>query len=372
MPTEILVFAFDALSRRWRLFLLPLLLVAPLAAYLLLTTPLRYTAKSSIMLQAANRSLEVAGGVVARASALEQVSAIEAWLKSDDVLRPLLPRLIDGPMPQTLTGQMTELDKIRRALKLEFVGSAVLEMSLEGTTARGLGRKLEIIVSRMMEGLLNPEAGILSAPQLVLLRRSESFNEAEYELQQAIATSGLGAPDSVMRNLKELYDLQREAIVRGDISTGGSPLASRSIPDRAERPVDIAARIEERRRALSPEMRLVTRLELLYASYEEARQGLEIAKRSVGARADTYVRIFEAPERLTIVGRPRDPVDGKNPAFRFAVAGLFMATLLGAGLVYLSEAFDPRLRTRRDFESFAGLPIVTRIPSVQVADLQAV
>jgi capsular polysaccharide biosynthesis protein len=80
----------------------------------------------------------------------------------------------------------------------------------------------------------------------------------------------------------------------------------------------------------------------------------------------TYPGIFEAPERLTLIGRPRDPLFGQSPIKKYAVLALLLSLIFGGLLAVLAEYFDPRVRSRRQVRAATGLPVVARV-SVQEA-----
>lgn len=371
MLIERLIQALDILRRRWLLLLLPLLVALPGAYLYVKLAPVKYAAKSVILLQSANRGTDWNSGAggFPRQNAIEQINVIEAWLKSDHVLEELLPQLIDGPLPTNLREQGIELAKLRNSLTFELVGNAVLEMRLEGSKAEGLGRKLEIIVTRLLEGVLNPEEGILSAEQMILLRRADAAREAERNLKNAITAARLGPVDVVMSKLRAMYQLQRG---RGRVAAvNAEPGASQARGTSAERtsePNGVADRsrllvhLDAERKALSPDAALVERIEKLFAHYEEIQTSLEALVQKSRSAGNTYVRIFDSPERLTVVGRPRDPLQGEKSARKLAIAALMALAMLTAGIILLLELLSPRVYTSADFESVAGLPVIVRLP----------
>jgi capsular polysaccharide biosynthesis protein len=371
MLIERLIQALDILRRRWLLLLLPLLVALPGAYLYVKLAPVKYAAKSVILLQSANRGTDWNSGAggFPRQNAIEQINVIEAWLKSDHVLEELLPQLIDGPLPTNLREQGIELAKLRNSLTFELVGNAVLEMRLEGSKAEGLGRKLEIIVTRLLEGVLNPEEGILSAEQMILLRRADAAREAERNLKNAITAARLGPVDVVMSKLRAMYQLQRG---RGRVAAvNAEPGASQARGTSAERtsePNGVADRsrllvhLDAERKALSPDAALIERIEKLFAHYEEIQTSLEALVQKSRSASNTYVRIFDSPERLTVVGRPRDPLQGEKSARKLAIAALMALAMLTAGIILLLELLSPRVYTSADFESVAGLPVIVRLP----------
>lgn len=369
MLIERIVFTLDGLRRHWLLLFLPLLIALPIAVLVWKTVPKKYEVKSTILMTSANRGVDgsVSSAGFPRQSALDQIAVLEAWLKSDQVMAELLPQLVDDPAPMSVEEMSIQTNILRRSLTLQLVGTAVLEIQLEGAQAKGLGRKLEIIVARLLEGVLNPEAGILSAIQLIVARRQAALEEADTALTHNIAAAKLGAPAEVRSRLQALYVLNQEfqryatRRPRGDSDRDtarlSAPLASNSEPVVAE----LAQKIEVARAALAAEPAIVAMLEKLYQALEEARAAYrEISERS-GAAQTTYVRVFDAPERLTVIGRPRDPLIGTSPGRKYAIAVMFLAGFVSLGLGGLAALLDPRLRIGEDFEFASGLPVVAHL-----------
>jgi hypothetical protein len=377
MLVERAVQLIDILRRRWLWFVLPLFFALPAAYFYIKSAPIKYSAKSVILLQAANRSLEWNNGAggFPRQNVIEQISVIEAWLKSDHVLEELMPQLIDGPPPVTPTERFATMARLRNAITFELVGNAVLEVRFDGAKGQGLGRKLEILVARMLEGVMNPEQGILNAEQLIMVRHTEAVEEAEKSLNAALLVANVGAPDQVKSKLRQIFNLQHgqgrvtmaeassgagtDAAVRVERQTDNRrPMTLRS----AEEALQRTAEADQERKALSNDAELVAQLEKLYKTYDDAQLTLNAMVQRSRTSANTFVRVFDAPERLVIIGRPRDPIHGEKSAFKYAIAGLFGLMLLVTGAALLHEILDRRLYTRDEFEGAAGIPVIGRLP----------
>jgi capsular polysaccharide biosynthesis protein len=355
MSIERIIFLLMGLRRHWLLLLLPLVVAAPIAVLIWKATPTRYEAKSTILLLSANRGADFTGGASGfpRQNAVEQIAVLEAWLKSDHVLGELLPQLVDGPAPTSPEAISALTSVFRRTLSLQLIGAGVLEIQLAGSQAKGLGRKLEAILARLMEGVLNPEAGILSSVQLVIAHRQETAQEAEAALSQAIANAGLESPERVKAQLQALRLLKQN---RQPNNSGlRMERTSTREPGSAMSPID------EARAAISSDPKVVATLESLFDIAENAHAALQQIRDKGEPSATSYVRVFDAPERLTVIGRPRDPLMGTSPGRKYAIAIMLLAILGSLGLVGLVAILDPRLRVREDFEAIAELPVVARL-----------
>lgn len=357
MPIERIFFLVDGLRRHWWLFLLPLVIAAPIAAATWKFAPKKYETKSTILMLSANRGADWSGGSSGfpRQSASEQVAVLEVWLKSDHVLGPLLPQLLDGPVPTDPEALSIQIERLRRSLKLQLIGAAVLEVQLEGSQAQGLGRKLEIIVTRLLEGVLNPEAGILSAVQLIIARREEAVEEADAALRRAITAAGLESPQRIISQLQELRTLKQSR----------RPVAGEFRIERASNPntrtTTSPPHLDEARTEISHDPKIVATLENLFDVYEDSKRAFQQIREKAGTASTSYVRVFDAPERLTVIGRPRDPLVGNSSGRKFAIAIMLLAGLASVGLVSLAVTLDSRLRVEEDFADIGGVPVIARL-----------
>ena len=332
---EQLVFALDIVRKRWRLLCIPIVAASVLAYVAVHLAPTKYTASSVILLQGANRAV---GGVspTQHANTVEQVQAIEAWLKSDQIIAEILPQMTGYKAPESPMERLVQTRVFAASLSLEVVGNSVLQIKLTGDRPEGLGRNLETVLSRLMGGLTGPEQNIFSAQQFLNMHRSEEAIATERELVRAIEAGGLQSSPQVRAVLHQLWMLTRQG-----------------------QPVDPAG-ADRLRRSISENGTLVAELERLYSAYRNAADK-QAALGQAGPVRSTYVGIFSTPENLLIVGRPKDPLVGESAARKLAIAGILLGVVSGFGLVLVAELLGGVLRTRRDHEAASGLPVVARM-----------
>lgn len=350
---EQLVAILDIARRRWPLFVIPVLLASLLSWIAVQIAPTKYTASSLIMLQAANRAPTGSPGGV-YSNAVEQVQAVEAWLKSDQILAELAPRMAGYKPPQSPVAAMVQLRLLAASLSLEMVGNSVLQIGMVSDKPEGLGRNLEIVLSRLMEGLTGPEQSIFSAPQFLAMRRKEEVANAEAALMRAIEVHGAEAPQQVRSNLHRIWTATAQ---KSDFTA-----RARSNPRPLTDSILSAELLERLRPAIAKDPAEVAELEKLYATYQAAVERLEAAEDPSQMSRNNYVSIFSSPQDLLIIGRPKDPISGESAVRRIAIAGVLFSTVLGAGLIFLAELMGGVLRTRRDFQAVTPLPVLARVP----------
>lgn len=353
---ELIVFALGVIQRRWRLLLAPIATTLVLALIAVKLSPMTYTTKALLLIQSANRP--AAGAQLqstnnfTRQVVMDQVAALETWLKSDEVLGGLLPRLVDPATLSTPEGIEAQLKIVRASLTMEVVGGSAVEIRLDGRDPRGLAGKLEAIVERLMEGLTRPEKGILNSTQFIELQRREAVANAEAALSRAILMAGIVDNEKTRNVLKQINDYKLQLIANG--SGPGSLRAETSA---------IGNSIRTLRAQLTDDQKVADRLELLYAEYHVARSGSADLRGSLSSNRSNYIGIFESPENLLIVGRPQDPVYGQRPAKKLAVVSILFSVLLAVALVIAAELLNRRLFMSAQFRAVSGLPVIMRVPA---------
>ncbi len=340
---EYVVLAIAIARKRWQHFVIPMILALAAGAVLTKIAPKTYTTKSLILLQSANRTTGLTGpqSILAREAVLQQISAIDAWIKSDQVLRDLLPKLVEG---KQLHGETlnTHVRALRTSLSLELIGNSALEIRLVGLEARGLARKLEIIIERIMDGLTGPEQSILNASQFITLRRTEEVRAAEMALEREIVALGSADPGSVVARLRQMAEIQARANAAG-------------VGDAAAEQMNVI------RQTISREIGPTAKLEALYARLQEANARAN-RLRGRAHNSGNYFGIFDTPENLLLVGRPQDPLYGENSWKKAIIALLLLCAMLTAGIVILVELLSGRARLQGEFEKLTGVPVVARFP----------
>lgn len=369
---EHLVVAIDIIRRRWMFFAIPFFIASCLAFAAVKLAPLKYTAESLILLQGANKSRSNTWvpqriATEQRLFAAEQVVAMEAWLKSDQVLEELVVDLGEDRGARTRQQLVGAAYALRGALSLELVGSSMLAVRLEGPSPVGLGRKLEMIVARLMEGLTAPEKSILSANQFVVVGRQEEAANATNAFANAVKAAGNESPDKVRAQLYQLRDVlgKLKGLQQAERDGEAQPAASRQGEIDA-----LVATAAQLRRSISEDLATEQNLERLFAAEAAARARFDQLKTRVPNQLSNYVSIFESPENLLVLGRPEDPIAGESAAKKLAIAGLLASFLGSMGLVFLVEMVAGPLRTRREFEAASGLPVLARIGDLPRARTQ--
>lgn len=353
---EYLVYGLNVMRRRWVLLFLPVLVAAGAAWVAVELAPTKYTTRSLVLLQGANRTAPGFGYAAnAQSPVIEQVRAIEAWVKSDEILSELMPRIQvydkeEGASDELSPGeQFVAMRALRNSLSFELISNAALEISLQGSKSSNLSKKLEIILARIMEGLTGPDRSILSAPQFVTLQQSDEVKATEAALAEAIAKAGHSDIDAVKAQLARV-----SASTQGSASappaedwSGGSPSGQ---TDRSELEM-----------AISENPETVRDLVQLYETHRAAVENLNILNGQVGMADSNYVGIFSSPDNLLIIGRPKDPILGESAARKLAIAAILLSIVGGLGLVVLLELMSGVLRTQGDYELTSGLPVVARL-----------
>lgn len=353
---EHLIFALDILRKRWLLILAPIAAAIALALVAVEIAPTKYSASSLIMLQAANRTPGGIGGPQ-QGNTVEQMLAVEAWLKSDEVLAEIVPQMTGYEAPDSEIAKLVQMKLLAASLSLEMVGNSVIRIKMEGAKPEGLGHNLEVVLSRLMEGLTGPEQNIFSAPQFVQMRRSEDTVAAETALMRAIEALDVQAPMQIRTQLHQIWAMTHNS----RNASGMSPSSGDAGSYGNDVPPNTVANL---RHAISTDPAKIAELEALYAAYQDATDKEAEFKARAGQSRSNYVSIFNSPDDLLVVGRPKDPIAGESSARKLAIAGVLLSIVLGFGLAIVSELLGGVLRTRKEYETVSGLPVLARIPKL--------
>ena len=341
---EYLMLALDVVRRRWHALVLPLALTLPAAVFAVKVLPKEFESTSLVLIQS--------GSNTPRYRNNDPIRAIEAWLKSNHTLNDLLPKLIDDQDISDKEEREAQIKILRSAIEFKPLGGTAYEISLTMSKPEGLGRKLEIVLSRITEGLTGPNRDIFSASQFVLQRRSESIRKSQIELQNSIVAAGLPSPELTMSYLRTIVDLDSRI---QPLSQSG-----RTNPKAAS----LASRLSEERqrteKLISNDPNVVNKLLAQFEIYQQAKSEFEPLRERLSAQTSNYVGIFDPSASLIIVGRPQDPVFGRSPAKKYAAVLILFTIMGGCGLVFLLELFYPGVRLRSEFEELAGVNVVAR------------
>ncbi|MBX2805691.1 MAG: hypothetical protein KTR19_06950 [Hyphomicrobiales bacterium] len=355
--SEYLVLLLDTIRRRWLVVMLIMFIAVPAAIFAGKMSSTKYTAKSLILLHAnsSNTSRPT------RQQMMEQVAAIEAWLKSDHIMRELLPQIINNA-DMSDPGELSILLGVARSsINLTMLGGSALEISLDAKEPDGLGQKLEIILARIMEGLAGPNRGILSASQFALLKRSEVVEQEQQILRQVIEQSEVGTAQAIESRLDTLQSLERK--IRINRRSNASRNSSGGLEELTRRKKDIE-------QLIAPDASVRADLINQYAIYRKAVTDYEELEAQISPQSKNFFGVLDA-SGVVVVGRPQDPVFGNSPAKKIAIAIFFLSIVGTGGLVLLLELFFPGVRLKNEFETLSGLPVVSRFQKISSSRLTA-
>lgn len=346
---EHLVFLVDLFRRRSAILVASVLAAAALGVAMVKIFPKTYVSTSLILLQAANRTVGAGASTNAfgRDRALMQVAALSTWIKSDQVLVELVPQLYKPADYSDPSKAFSLLRRLRASLSLELVGGSTLEVSLAGGSPDNLARQLEVIVARILQGLTTPEASILSAPQFLAMKTREERKTALAHLRRRIIQVGFADADAVIRELEQ---------------PASPSLATQQAPTRRQaggaRQPEVSNETLRQSLAKSPAL---PELQTLFETYRKIEQRAAANGQDDQSAQSNWVSIFDAPENLLLIGRPKDPLYGESPAKKFAVLCLLLGIVTGLAAMIAQELVRPRPRRRSEFETIAGVPVVARL-----------
>jgi hypothetical protein len=284
----------------------------------------------------------------------QRVAGLEALLKSDQVLIPLLD-LPAGADPKRISQGLQDL---RKDLTLELIGSDFLSVDLRGPNSNGLGDKLSRILARFFEVLLAENAP--NAANVVIQRRRDELQAAENErsrLQAEIAKVlpvGIDAAKTSLETLESKLQQLR-----------GANADPNQVRETEQATADLKSKLSE-----STDLQR----RLAFAERELARQraNYEAYLNRFGDLAGGQgASVLNAPGRIKVIDPPTDPVTRSSSRLKFLAAGLIGSILIGIGLAWAAETLDPAIRYPEQLAKATGLPVLAHLPRIRNAPVEA-
>lgn len=414
-PRDFLRMVLEIAWRRRYLLVVPFLLMIPLAFLIQKFAPRTYVTKSLMVLMETGSnpfSRGEGGGGSSPYTFRPRVEGLKALLLSDRVLDNVMRDLLGADAPSDPRGADLWRSDFAERLSLDPVGTDFIELKLKGGDPKGMGRQLEVVVSRFLDALM-PGGASLGATELLLSKRKEELTTAQraYQdfktrfdnsedaarLQTLRQSSGQYAQRS--RELEEVtaridqirrdlgsdapsaisLDAEVNRLREGLASAGqaeSADLTARlqkllslqaAVAQRSQLQRDVQAlgrtveglqrsqqRLLDSERQLDSLARELDQAKTLYDSYV-ARYGGQLNSRSSALT-------FAAPERIKLVDLPVDPTVPVGTLRVYLLIGFMGSIMLGLGLTLLAEILDPKLRSYRQVPSISGLPVLARLP----------
>jgi hypothetical protein len=374
-----------------------------------------------MLLQETGRDSPFIKDIATNIAMRERVAGLEALLKSDRVLSTALHDMLGDKFPTDPEELALREHELATELSLELLGADFMEFRLKGSDPKGMGKQLEIITSRFLEGLLVPEQNMPSAIQVLLDRRQEDLEAAEraYETFKHQVSNKMSASTiSDVARLNELKQQLQKKSAELEAATTEVVAARKEVPDNiavgnqlddevARLSAEIASlesgttdrhsEVQEATRRLTPLLKLkeaealrtslqidveqltrsaeaLERSIIDYARIERRQQRLEQDVANARQAYDSYknryyitgtteaLSVLNAPERIKVIDTPKDPEFPVNSTSKYVIAGIAASIIMGVALVMLAEATDQRMRRPNEFTEFTGLPVIARLP----------
>jgi uncharacterized protein involved in exopolysaccharide biosynthesis len=405
--------------RRW-LIIVPILTLGPLALLAGKYLPKTYVAHALMMLPETRADTPFTRDRASSGNMRERISGFRALLKSDRVLRDAMLDILGENVPETPRQQELWINSMSDNLSLDLVGTEFLEFRLKGTERLGLGKQLEAVTTRFLEGLLAPYNSGTTASATVLDKYRQRMVSAQKAYDEKAMVTPMGAtragsrPDGANKtdtakfalpnksvleilkekssapgtdsvNLSEALDRARTRVATLEATRGADDAELRRAKSQLENleqawsanaqttssvsisvaPV-LVGPIDRRGKSAAPEIQLSSQGDLLQleATLLEAKRAYQgYLKRHTTSTNVAGGEIVSTSDRILIIDAPRDPQLPATSGIKFAMGGVLASVLLGLGLAAIAEMLDQRLRRPRQFENIAKLPIVAATAS---------
>jgi len=326
----------------------------PASLAVALLVPGTYTAHTLLLLQEGEKGNPLARDTVVSGSMQQRVAGLEALLKSDQVLIPILD-LPAGADPKRVSSALQDL---RRDLTLELIGSDFISVDLRGPKSQGLGEKLSRVLARFFEVLLAENAP--SAANVVIQRRRDELQAAENERGRIQAELAKALPAGVEGTKANVQGLEAKLQQQRGANAGAD-----QVRETEQAIAGLKAKLDE-----SADLQR----RLAFAERELARQrtSYEAYLNRFGDLAGGQgASVLNAPGRIKVIDPPTDPVTKSSSRLKFLAAGLIGSILIGIGLAWGAETLDPTIRYPDQLAKASGLPVLAHLPRIKNASVEA-
>ena len=422
MQKSVSTIIMQLIAAAWRrrvLLLTPMLVLLPLSILGAKFLPRTYVSTALMVMQESDRNNPFLKKSGVDYTLVKRINGLEAWLKSDHVLTQIfLPFRKYDPVSQPRLFKV-ELDEFRKSFYLELVGNDFLRFSLADHSPKNLGKKLEAITSRFLEGLLVPDTSVQSAGQLVLQshhkmlmaikaqrRQAErSYRAAAAKLDARTNSVLLKTQKKQLKKLRALYADNKNKLARlrmqqqhdgvmlennvdaqkwrnADdekkikISSASDRIevgALHGVGDMERQQAVLKIRINRLENSINSAMntggdliQLEKRLAQMNQAEQLAQQKYDQSSlRLANVNVQSPLGILNAPEGIKIVDPPKDPVRPATSGLKIIAAGLLGAVFLGLGMAVLAELTDQRIFTAEETRELTGLRILGRLPNTR-------
>ena len=366
MLIELIVLGLNLARQRWKFLLVPLLVAIPAAYFAFVNAPTTYQSTATILLSPAMQQGRLDDRPQTSSVSAEQIRTLELWLKSDRILSELVRKIHGDAVADNQKARNKQIKDLRKALTLQLNGLTVLELRMTDNNNVGLGRKLEIVLSRLMESLIEPDRGILTGGRLLMMRGEAEVRDARLNLEAQIKSGGLPALQNSINILDQIHKIKirlDELKTYHNSKTNGRGLqASQGSLSEDQEFQELNQDLKDLRNQLTDDANRLTRLEQAYQLYYLSNIRHTQLKNSNRSYNRSYLATIGSPEKLVIVGRPSDPVTGRSAGLKLAALIVIVALGLGGGLALLFEYLSTKIRTKDEIENLSNLLVVARLP----------
>ena len=414
-----------AWRRRW-LIVIPILVLVPLTIAAALFLPRTYVSTALLLLQedVGGNALEKSENRLRETR--QRAAALERLILSDRVLNKAMPGVYKDKLHNDPKSRARQLKDLREAISVSVEGGQFIEISLKSDVPIGLGSQLDAVLVAFFDNLLLPVSDTRTAPSYMVERKAARILEAEQQRDALIRSSNALSIPAINRQRDAVARLRAQAtttqtayaqaktsadqaiksalgeekltqpiskaietlateIAKLQTTGNGGPNAELAERKRKYQLLKAALPLQEKATGLKASLTQVqSQLAASEKAFSEAMAGREkinnldariqadraeyekYRQRFSQTRAGTQLVLLRAPERIKIVDEPSDPKFPLSSALKILLAGLGASIALGAGLAVAAEQLDESIRSNRDAERAAGLPVIATLPRLEL------
>lgn len=362
-------YVLRVVQTRYRIILAFILLAFPVSYAVLKTAGTEYETTVMLNLQQETNSDPLRGGgargYVREVNLSEKFLVLRTWLTSDHVLSGYLDEINAGKAPLSPVQKAGRMIGLRNSIGVEPLGSSAFSVTLKDANPKGLGHKLEVLIIHFLEGFARPNEEMVGTSQFLRERYRQRMEIAAQDLVATLKKAGFENVAAMREKLTQLNELEERL---------GDPMATAGMGGQED--------VDTLRQSIQAVTDAIKKLASEGSFDEEALNVLQIKDRYLTRAKNDYQnfgRLYaeeEKPnfldlERLTMVGRPLDPVLGQSKGKKYAVLAFLVHIALAGGVVVLLELLEQRLYRPEDFVRLSSVPVIAHLsPETQRDGMQ--
>jgi polysaccharide chain length determinant protein (PEP-CTERM system associated) len=293
MPSTVRDILAKVLVIAWRrryLFVVPLLVIPPLAIVASMAMPKVFEARMKILVQEPAKLIPFLSDFAVGQNLKERMAALDALLHSEHVLGSVLKEIRGEEIADKKLREVM-LKDLSTAISADFIGSDLIELKIRRPWSAGLADTLNRVGDRFIGQMVAPERSALASSERFLetqlTDRQKAVADAEKALAEFKVTNAQNLPSIYSANVQRLVSL-KQTLEEKSIELASLDASFQDLRARLQGTNPLIGRIEE------SIIQLTSELSSLRARYTDQHSEVQDAERKLDRLRDERRSLLES------------------------------------------------------------------------------